>query len=149
MSLHNVLLKYVSIANLYGKAFDGDVGDEAPTFKARFGLTLDTDKLNEENENSFEISLSFETFFANDESFFKIEIVGHFSITGEVSATEDWLKTPEAANILGTSLYPYLRNLSKPLLEGLGAGDVDFPWGAPPFIDPKAKKERRKAVRKS
>lgn len=149
MSLQNVTLKYVTVASVYGKSFKDELSDEdSPNFKARFGLTVDSEDLGEE-KNSFEVKLKFETLFSEDgEPFFKIEIVGHFDVDDDLAKTAEWISTPDAAHILGTSIYPYLRHLSKPLLEGLGAGDVEFPWGPPRLVPKKEKKPRRKTIKK-
>ncbi|WP_095052222.1 hypothetical protein [Pseudomonas sp. Irchel s3b2] len=148
MSLQNVALKFVTISNVSGESYENGIDEESPAFKARFGLSLDTADFGEDNDYSFTVTQKFETLFTeNSEPFFKMEIVGHFFAT-QPEGVKDWIDTEEAAYILGSTLYPYLRNLSKPLLEGLGAAQIDFPWSSPPITKIAAKKTKRKLVKK-
>ena len=145
MSLQNVTLKFVTIANVSGKSFDQEIEDsDAPAFRARFGLSLDREEFNEESDYSFKVTQNFEALFTDEaEPFFKMEIVGHFFATSHEGVGE-WIDTEDAAYILGSTMYPYLRNLAKPLLEGLGAAQIDFPWSSPPITKIQEKKARRK-----
>lgn len=149
MSLQNVALKFVTISSVSGQSLENGIDEDSPSFKARFGLSLDTEEFGEENEYSFTVSQKFETLFSEDaEPFFKMEIVGHFFAT-DPTGVKEWINSEEAAYILGSTLYPYLRNLSKPLLEGLGAAQIDFPWSSPPITKIAEKKPKRKAAKKT
>ncbi len=151
MSLQKVNLEFVSIAGVSGQATDfssdTESQDSIAGFKARFGLTVNAATLNSPSENRFTVQLKFEAFEGSAESedspFFKIEVVGNFKAK-DTSDLDSWINSEEGAFSLGAMIFPYLRNLSKPMLEGLGAGQVDFPWSSPEISKITEDKPKRK-----
>lgn len=158
MSLQKVKLEFVSIANVFGHAMefsgDGSRSDPVTGFKARFGLTVNAATLNDPNESRFTVQMNFEAFDASvegeDSPFFKIEVVGHF-LAKDTHKLDAWINDAEGAYSLGAMIFPYLRNLSKPMLEGLGASQVDFPWSSPEItkIDQSTPKRKRSSKKQS
>lgn len=132
MSLELVTLKYVSIRNVHGDSFEHNDIENESSFKARFGLSIETDVDQEaKNEYRFAVGQRFEAVLPNKaEPFFKIEIVGHF-ITRHKDKVAPWSESTSGAYELGCLLFPYLRAHAKPLLEGLGASQIEFPWSTP------------------
>lgn len=135
MSLELVTLRYVSIRNVHGDSFDHSDVENESSFKARFGLSIETDDdAGTKNEYRFTVGQRFEAVLPKkDEPFFKIEIAGHF-ITQHKEKVVPWIKAPSGAYDLGALLFPYLRAYIKPLLEGLGSSQIEFPW-SPPSIE--------------
>lgn len=138
MSLEKISLQYVKILSVSGKAFEiEESSDSEPHgLKARFGLTIDTNNFTEQNNYSFEVFQSLETLFStseDEESFFKIEIKGVYCAR-DSSGVEEWVNSEAGAYTLGVNLFAYLRNLSKPILEHLGAAELDFPWSPPGIL---------------
>lgn len=150
MSLNLVSLKFISIRNIHGDSFGPDEVDEDSAFQARFGLSIEVPEDQESENFEFLVGQRFEAILPakKDEPFFKIEIVGHFS-TSHQGVIADWIDTPEGAYALGATLFPYLRGYAKPLLEGLGASQIDFPWSTPPIAKVGTRKEKRPTKRRS
>ncbi|ARU87461.1 hypothetical protein [Pseudomonas sp. M30-35] len=149
MSLINAALKQVTISNVFGRSYEDGIDETSPGFKARFGLSINSEDFGSENGYSFQVTQNFEAVFSEkEEPFFRIEIIGHFCAL-RPNGMKEWIDTEEAAYILGATLYPYLRNLSKPLLEGLGSAQVDFPWSSPPISKITQKKVKRKTTKKN
>lgn len=150
MSLQNVVLEFVSIASVSGSAMTFPATPDSPEgvggFKARFGLNVNAASLNEPTDLRFTVQMKFEALGAKDDAaFFKIELVGHFKAK-ETEDLDPWINSEEGAFSLGAMIFPYLRNLSKPMLEGLGAAQVDFPWSSPEITkiqEAKPKKKKR------
>lgn len=153
MSLQKVKLEFVSISSVSGHAMDfpGEIGstDPATGFKARFGLTVNGATLSGPDDSRFTVLMKFEALDAlaesEDSSFFKIEVIGHFKAK-DTDDLDSWINTAEGAYSLGAMIFPYLRNLSKPMLEGLGASQVDFPWSSPDITKIEEDKPKRKRL---
>nr|WP_075723383.1 MULTISPECIES: hypothetical protein [Pseudomonas] len=149
MSIVNAALKHVTISSVFGRSYEDGIDEASPGFKARFGLSINSEEFSAENDYSFQVTQNFEAVFSEkEEPFFRIEIVGHFCAV-HPNGMKEWIDTEEAAYILGATLYPYLRNLSKPLLEGLGSAQVDFPWSSPPISKINQKKSKRNSIKKT
>lgn len=131
MSLELVTLRHVSVRHVHGDRFTSEEIGEESAFKARFGLTIEIEENQEDDEFRFQIGQNFEAVIpSTNEPFFKIEIAGHFS-SADKKTVGAWINTREGAYDLGATLFPYLRSLAKPLLEGLGAAQIEFPWSTP------------------
>lgn len=132
MSLELVTLKYVSIRNVHGDSFDHNDIESESSFKARFGLSIETnDDQEAEDEYRFTVGQRFEAVLPKkNDPFFKIEIAGYF-ITKHKEKVAPWIESTSGAYDLGSLLFPYLRAHVKPLLEGLGASQIEFPWSTP------------------
>jgi hypothetical protein len=158
MSIQKLYLNYVTLSHVNGKAFEPDEEQEKECgLRAKFGIKIDSSKFNEESGYELKVFESIETRVGDSkEKTFSIEIVGHYS-SNEPEIVKAWIETPEAAYTLATSLFPYLRNLARPLLEHLGAADVDFPWNPPHDLikiqdaleDSRTKKPRKRNLQKA
>lgn len=131
MSLELVTLRHVSVRHVHGDRFTSeDIGDDS-AFKARFGLTIEVEENQKNDDFRFQVGQTFEAVVPSTNApFFKIEIAGHF-LADDNDEIKAWIDTAEGAYALGATLFPYLRSLAKPLLEGLGAAQIEFPWSTP------------------
>lgn len=77
-----------------------------------------------------------------DERFFTMSMIGAFEVLAE-SAIKD-LTHPNAPYELGSLLYPYIRNLAKPIIEYLGEGTAGIPFAPPPPPPPREKRAVRR-----
>ncbi|WIV25631.1 hypothetical protein QN085_08565 [Pseudomonas sp. M2(2023)] len=137
MSLDLITLKHITIRSVHGDHFKADVVDGNSSFKARFSLSVEGESKSTSatKELHFSVGLEFEaTLHDVDKPFFKIEIAGNFKAAAKNrEVVTQWINSKEGAHVLGATLYPYLRSLAKPLIEGLGASHIDFPWSTPPL----------------
>lgn len=151
MSLELVTLRHISVRHVHGDRFTSeDIGDES-AFKARFGLTIEVeDSKKDTDEFRFQIGQKFEAVApSTNEPFFNIEIAGHFS-ADDNEIIREWIDTREGAYALGATLFPYLRSLAKPLLEGLGAAQIEFPWSTPQIAKvPEKSHTKKKTIKKT
>ena len=94
--------------------------------------------------DEFEVSITLVT-LAEEQPFFSMTMIGTFEILGEAAIGD--LIHANAPYELGSLLYPYIRNLAKPIIEYLGASAIDIPFAPPPPPSPPSKKTSAKKRR--
>jgi hypothetical protein len=142
MNLYDVRLDLVKVEEIRGVPFEPSFEDDGEDgYDARFHVAISRSPSEIELDDYVDVRVKLQTSINDGSPFFEISVIGTFQvITPEgVSA----LATREAPYELGSLLYPYLRNVAKPLLELLGANSIDFPY-APPQAPPKKKPATRK-----
>jgi hypothetical protein len=142
MNLYDVRLELVKVEEIRGVPFEPSSDENGEDgYDARFHVAING-SVSEIGLNDFvDVKVKLQTSINDGAPFFEISVIGTFQvITNEgVSA----LGTREAPYELGSLLYPYLRNVAKPLLELLGANAIDFPY-APPQAPARKKPATRK-----
>ena len=150
MKPSDLRLTLVRIVDVRGNAFGQDPDlDEAQlraVFSSKVSTSLDNIKVGE----TIELHLRFEAFIDDLEtSDFEIEVAGKLVVLDEHVIAE--LRSDAGVYQAATLLFPFIRSYSKPLLEALGTGDIEFPYFLPPPPEarkakPSARKPKSKAA---
>lgn len=128
MNLSDVRLKLVRVSEIRGHAYNVDVNSQ---FEARFKSKITTENIPTELGEDIEVELSLEASMPKTpEPFFMMSVIGTFEIMRK--GVIDGLSPQESSYHLGSLIFPYLRNLAKPVIEHLSAADIDFPFSMPP-----------------
>lgn len=132
MSITKITLNSVRAIEVSGTEY---LIEENIGFQASFRLKLLNEKKTTYNEgDTLEATFALETAENKDSKpFFKLVLKGTFTV--DCDGISDWILSHDGAYSIGMTLFPYVRSLSKPMLEYLGAADLDFPF-SPPKYDP-------------
>ncbi|MBH8611183.1 hypothetical protein I4N56_009685 [Pseudomonas mohnii] len=144
MNLYDIRLLNVQTQNIQASPFapseDGD------GYEAKISVDLVPPEGDLHVGDEFHVSITMLTMVDGQDPFFTITMIGEFEIIAE-SAIAD-LKDVSAPYELGSLIYPYMRNLAKPILEYLGAEAVGFPFAPPaPPAQEKKKAPRKKRIK--
>ncbi|WP_313058346.1 hypothetical protein [Stutzerimonas nitrititolerans] len=130
MNLFDLRLTSFRVMEIKGESFNTSP-DENPGYAGRFQADILSDITDIAVGGTVSARLAF---MAREESeedpFFSIAVAGHFEIMAETAIAE--ITGEHGSFQIATYLFPYLRNIAKPLLEQLGAAEVDFPLYLPP-----------------
>jgi len=145
MNLFDLRLISIRTIELKGQAFNISAEDNAG-YAGRFQADILDDISGISVGDTLTAQLSF---FARDEDeadpFFSITVSGVLEIVGEAAVPE--ITGVHGSFQVATFLFPYLRNTAKPLLEQLGATDVDFPLHLPPPPNVAPEKSKRRKTK--
>lgn len=147
MKSSDLRLDLVRIQEIRGSAFGPDEGELEQRLKATFNAAVTTDLSEIAQGDRIELKLKFiAQINDSEEPSFEIEVAGEFIIEDEHAISE--LKSEAGAYQAAAQLFPYVRHFSKPLLESLGAANIEFPFyiAGPPATAPKAPKRKKRSV---
>lgn len=143
MNLYDVRLLNVRIQDIRAKAPSFESESEEG-YNARLNVEILNPGDNLAVGDKFRVQIALVT-TEDDKPFLQMTMIGVFEVLGEAALTD--LSHENAPYELGSLLYPYLRNLTKPIIEYLGASDVEMPF-APPSPPPPDSKPKRKATKR-
>ncbi|GGC87230.1 hypothetical protein [Halopseudomonas salina] len=127
MKASDVRLDLVRIENITGTAFGQSDEAETAKLKAIFNARIVSDLEGLSKGDLFELRLRFAAIIGDEETpSYEIEVAGDFIIEDEHIVKE--IKTEAGVYETASLLFPYLRQFSKPILESLGTGNIDFPF---------------------
>ncbi|MCJ2375148.1 MULTISPECIES: hypothetical protein [Pseudomonas] len=141
MNLYDVRLTQVRLADITATAVsENDEVEDKKGYNANLHVEIVHPGDGLAVGDFFEVKIALLT-TESKKPFLQMTMFGTFEILGEAALTD--LGHENAPYELGSLLYPYIRNLTKPIIEYMGASAVELPF-APPA--PPAKK--KKAVRR-
>lgn len=144
MNLYDIRLLNVQAQEIHASPFSPSEDGEG--YEAKINVELIPPEKDLKVGDEFEVSITMLTRVNERSPFFSISMIGEFEILAE-SAISD-LTHANAPYELGSLIYPYMRNLAKPILEYLGAQAVGFPFAPPaPPHQEKKKSPRKKRVK--
>lgn len=143
MNLYDVRLEDVKLEEVRATPYEPSVdeGDE-DTYDAKFQVVLIKPQAAIKAGGFVAVRVKLQTSVNSGEPFLELSVIGKFQvITAEgVAAVE----TVEANYEFAALLYPYLRQIAKPILESMGANAIDFPLSPPPAPPRKKPTPRKK-----
>lgn len=139
MNLYDIRLELVRVEEIHGLPFDPSEDEEGYAAKMNVEFIGSIKEL--KVRDNFDVRINLETSIDGNEGFFSLSMIGTFQAMTD--AAMGGLDHPDAPYELGSLLYPYVRNVAKPLLEYLGANAIEFPF-APPAPPLQAKPPLRK-----
>lgn len=141
MNLYDVRLVQVRIAEIQATALspDDDLKDDNG-YNADLHVEIINPGAGIAVGDAFQVKITLVT-TESEKPFLQMTMMGTFEILGEAALTD--LSHENAPYELGSLLYPYIRNLTKPIIEYLGVSSVDIPF-APPAPPPKKKKATKR-----
>lgn len=144
MNLYDIRLLNIQARSIDASPFTPSVDGDG--YEAKISVELVPPERDLQVGDEFEVSITMLTMVDGQDPFFNITMIGEFEIIAE-SAIAD-LKDVRAPYELGSLIYPYMRNLAKPILEYLGAEAVGFPFAPPaPPVQEKKKAPRKKRIK--
>lgn len=139
MNLYDIRLLHVRLEEIRATPFTAD-DDDDDSYQAELAVEFVGSVKDINVGDEFEISIVM-TALSNAAPFFTMAMIGTFEVLAQPAVKD--LSHVDAPYELGSLLYPYIRNLAKPIIEYLGASTVDIPF-APPPPPPQTKKPARK-----
>lgn len=131
MNLFDLRLTRVKAISITGSEFDFGPEEGMIGFAVKFKSELMESIDSLDVGKSFNVRLSFSgSPTAETDPFLAITMEGTFSILGSTALAE--IKGEDGIYKVASLIFPYLRNVAKPLIEGLGATAVEFPFHLPP-----------------
>jgi len=146
MNLYDVRLLLVRANEIHATPFlssEKERDEDKEGFDAKLNVEIVSSVKDLSVGDEFEVSITMIT-LAEGETFFSINMIGTFEILGE--AAIEGLSHTNAPYELGSLLYPYVRNLAKPIIEYLGASAIDMPFAPPSPPLPKKPATRKKRL---
>lgn len=144
MNLYDVRLLNVQIQEIRAKA-PSFASDSDDGYNARLNVEILNPGKGLAVSETFQVQIALVT-TEDDKPFMNVVMVGTFEVLGEAALVD--LSHENAPYELGSLLYPYLRTLTKPIIEYLGANDVEMPF-APPAPPSPAKQRKKSPKRKA
>lgn len=146
MNLYDVRLLLVRANEIHASPFlssEQEREEDEEGFEAKLNVEILGSVKDLKIGDEFEVGITMIT-LAEGEPFFTINMIGTFEILGEAAIAG--LTHTNAPYELGSLLYPYVRNLAKPIIEYLGASAIDMPFAPPSPPIPKKPVSRKKRV---
>ncbi|WP_122300031.1 hypothetical protein [Pseudomonas syringae] len=144
MNLYDVRLLLVRANEIHATPFlssEQEREEDEDGFDAKLNVEIINPKKDLKVGDEFEVGITMIT-LAEGEVFFSINMIGTFEVLGEAAISD--LSHANAPYELGSLLYPYVRNLAKPIIEYMGASAVDMPFAPPSPPLPKKSPTRKK-----
>lgn len=143
MNLYDIRLLHVRLNEIHATPFeaeDEEDGDEdGGGYKADLTVEIISPTEGLTVGDTFQVGIDM-TAKSDGKVFLTLSMIGAFEVLAE-PAIKDLTHT-NAPYEVGSLLYPYVRNLAKPIIEYLGAGTAAIPFAPPP--PPRAKRVVRK-----
>ena len=145
MNLYDVRLLDVRIQEIRAKApsFESDSDDG---YNAKLNVEIINPGEGLAVGETFQVKIALVT-TEDGKPFMQMKMIGTSEVRVEAAITN--LSHENAPYELGSLLYPYIRNLTKPIIEYLGASDVEMPFAPPAPPLPSSKPKRKASKRKS
>lgn len=144
MNLYDIRLLNIQAQEIHASPFTPSEGGDG--YEAKISVELVPPQKELQVGDEFYVSITMLTMVDGQAPFFTITMTGEFEIIAESAIVE--LTDISAPYELGSLIYPYMRNLAKPILEHLGAEAVGFPFAPPaPPTQEKKKSPRKKRIK--
>ncbi|WP_458373040.1 hypothetical protein [Pseudomonas laurylsulfatiphila] len=144
MNLYDIRLLNVQARSIQASPFNPS--EDEGGYEANISVEIVPSEKELHVGDEFEVCITMMTNAEGQSPFFTISMIGEFEILAE-SAIADLTHT-NAPYELGSLIYPYMRNLAKPILEYLGAQAVGFPFAPPaPPVQGKKKPARKRRIK--
>lgn len=126
LTLVNVHL--IKISGIYNG--EGLKKDSAPNISSKVNFIVGNTEYNSTKKLTSFISILEMKLFINDSEnpFYEAALQTNFDFKGTAKTLDKELSQPENAALLTSLSYPYLRDITKPIIDNLFIGSANIPW---------------------
>jgi hypothetical protein len=139
MNLYDVRLLLVRAEQIHATPYPVEEEKNEGGYQAKLNVEFASPVKDISVGGHFDIRFTMET-LVGETQFLSITMIGSFEVMAEAAIPD--LGHSNAPYELGSLLYPYIRNLAKPIIEYLGASAVEIPFAPPPPPPPLPPKKR-------